>query len=209
MVSVQDDDVILVDNIRRGIDADISLNTLATRYYPMFEKIVYHFSNIYNCRNIDPSDYLVSYTMILSTSINKYNPLIGSYKTYLNQLLANGISKEMLRKINSNDITNTFISLDSQSGEDMTYHEIIADEDDLSPVEYTNINEVKLILRGQTKKKLEPNEELQLRAINMRVFGFTIHEIADKLGVSFTTVRRLLEASPTDRNIRRIKIRLK
>ena len=209
MVSVQDDDVILVDNIRRGIDADIALNTLATRYFSMFEKLVYHFSNIYNCRNIDPSDYLVCYTMILTTSINKYNPLIGSYKTYLNQLLANGISKEMLRKINSHDVANTFISLDSKSGEDMTYHDIIADENDLSPIEYTNINEVKLVLRGQTKRKLETNEELQLKAITMRVFGFTIHEIADRLGVSFTTARRLLEDSPTDRNINRIKIRLK
>ena len=58
-------------------------------------------------------------------------------------------------------------------------------------------------------EKLSPMEELRLKAINMRIFGFTMREIADRLGVSFTTVRRLLETAEDDQNLKKIKIRLK
>ena len=208
MISFEDD-IVLVSNIKRGIDADISLNILATRYLSMFERLVMHFARLYNCKYLDTSDYLIYYTIALKNSVKRYNPLIGSYKTFLNQVLANEISKAMLRKINSNDISNTFISLDSLCEEDLPYHEVIGDEDDLSPQDYTNMNEINFILRGTTQKKLSPMEELRLKAINMRIFGFTMREIADRLGVSFTTVRRLLETAEDDQNLKKIKIRLK
>lgn len=208
MISFEDD-IVLLSNIKRGIDPDISLNILATRYLPLFEKLVVHFGRLYNCKWIDTSDYLIFYTIALRNSVKRYNPLLGSFKTYFNQILANEISKEMVRRINSTDMTNTFISLDSLCEDDLPYHEVIGDDDDLSPQDYTNMNEIKYILRGTTQKKLSPMEEMRLQAINMRVFGFTIREIADRLGVSFTTARRLLETAEEDQNLKKIKIRLK
>ena len=203
------EDVVLITNIKRHIDEDINMNILATKYLPMFEKLVLHYARSYNRANIDPNDYLIYFTIALNKSVKKYDPTLGSYKTFLNQILAKIVSKEMLRQINFNDPMNTFVSFDSIADGNLSYHEVVADDTDLSPQEYTNINEVKLMLRSDTQMLLSTYEEQRLRAINMRIFGYKIKDIAEKLGLSYTTVRRMLESIDEDGELKNIKVRLK
>lgn len=160
---------------------------LLLRYLKIYPEIILSLSNRFNVKNIDVDDYLLNFYISFEQTIEKYDIRISSFRTFFGTIMGRNFSKEIKKIINSNDALDKSISLNEIN--DLGYEKMYMFENDseMSPEIYFNNKEKTLMLCNHD---LSSSDILDQKIMNMRASGFTFQEIAHRLNVSYSKVRR-------------------
>ena len=160
---------------------------LLLRYLKIYPEIVLSVSNRFNFKNIDADDYLLNFYISFEQTIQKYDIRLSSFRTFFGTIMARNFSKEIKRTINSKDALDKSISLNeiNELGCERMY--MVENDSEISPEIYFNNKEKTLMLCNHNGGS---NNDLDQEIMNMRASGFTFQEIAQRLNISYSKVRR-------------------
>lgn len=196
-----DEDLELILKVRQN--DEYAYNKLAQKYLFILGRIVNNVAvsllNDYYCEE----EYLLEYTIAIQNAIKNYDKDCGEFFSYFKVVLARKIKDSMLQKM---DKERKHFELDTPLDDDVPRMvDNVADYDDVSPTSYTNMKEVSLLLRSQSNTLIDTTKE---QIFLLKIFGYSLTEIASRMGMSVSKVRRYLQ-SFSDGKLSKIVIRLK
>lgn len=186
----------LIETISKNDDEDVAYNTLIKRYLEKYKIVVYSVSKRMNFYNCCVDDYLCNFFLSFKAALKGYDQSLGKFRTYFGKIFERSVMAEMLRKINSNDVLENYISLDDTVQDGLKRIDTIEDVFANDIVAKYNSDELKLMLCSKGKNKSR-NDMLQSKAILLRSQGYSYKQISEQLKINISKVRRILKSKET------------
>jgi len=186
----------LTETISKNDDEDVAYNTLIKRYLDKYKIVVYSVSKRMNFHNCCVDDYLCNFFLSFRAALKGYDKSLGKFRTYFGKIFERAVMAEMLRKINSNDVLENYISLDDTVQDGLKRIDTIEDVFANDIVAKYNSDELKLMLCSKGKSK-NHNDMLKSKAILLRSQGYSYKQISEQLKINISKVRRILKSKET------------
>lgn len=185
-----------------------SYEILLRRYLKNYKLIIYEVALALNQRNYDIDDYFFDFYVSFHKAFINYNSDKGLFYSFFKTIFKRKVTNKMMSHIKSHDALDHAISLDQELDEGVRLIDLIENEGADNPVIDYRINNAKLILREATSIGHNSKSSLRYKALMLRADGLTYKEIANKLMINISKVRRLVDTN-SDLRLKDIKIDLK
>ncbi len=185
-----------------------SYEILLRRYLKNYKLIIHEVALSLNQRNYDLDDYFYDFYVSFHKAFINYNSDKGLFYTFFKTIFKRKVTNKMMSQIRSHDALDHAISLDQEFEEGVRLIDLVENENADNPVSGYRINNAKLVLREATAAGPKSKSSLRYKALMMRADGLTYKEIANKLMLNISKVRRLVDTN-SDLRLKDIKLDLK
>ena len=163
--------------------------------------------SVYGIRYLTADDFVFTYYQTIKKTVDTFNLESDDFESYLFVALKRNIAKEICSYLEESNDAPSMVSLDDSLEDGITYKDIIADDNEIGPARYYDLDDTRLYLSGKSRMYMSEEDLLKSKAITLKIFGFTMKEIAKKLNIPLSRIRRYLDKN--DEPCKNIIIRLK
>lgn len=188
-------------------EEDEAYQLLLNRYLVRLQVIVRTVAKRLGVYHYCLDDYLLPFFLGFRTSIHNYAPNKGKFRTYFGRILERRICAEMIKQLNSKNPLDHCLSLDEEVDDGIKRMDMIEDKTANDCASTLNVQEARLVLRSQSQGQKKDRSTIRSQIILLRNFGLSYKQIAQKLQLSSSQVRRILKED--DEDLRKVIIHLK
>ena len=182
-----------------------AFEVLYKRYVGLSHKLVKEFIANHDCPRKFEEDFMPEIDFVFLMAYRSYKTSKGSFNSLFTKVLNNCIKRFLGRCVFNNDLLRRCISLDATSKFGFVFHEIVGDDNDLSPVSYTENRDVLLSIATPSVGKGARERNLAKAIIMYKQEGYCYDEIAKKMHISRSKVIRLYRSYLT--SVRELKMK--